>query len=140
MCCLREFAKFQTESHGLLFKGEAHVAVAFFTGHFPPKPGGSLKSAAARAVGKFYLRNDQTGMSAAINIKFDQQTFPGNFEAHFSQSSPACGGPQCWGLVRGQLHLALFTMAVPTNLECQRSSVASLSKADLSPGPLGCQI
>ena len=124
----------------MLFNGEAHVAIAFFTGHFPPKPGRGLKSAAARAIGEFHFRNYETGVSASINIQLDKQIFPRNFVAHLSQSSTHRARPQRCELFRGQLDLAFFAVAVATHLERKRRNVASLSKADLSAGPFRCQI
>ena len=124
----------------MLFNGQAHVAVAFFTGHLPPKPGWGLKSTAARAIGEFHFRNYETGVSASINIQLDQQIFPRNFVAHLSQSSARRARPERCELFRGQLDLTFFAVAVATDLESQRSNMASLSKADLSPSPFGCEI
>src|ERR1043166_8895964 len=85
----------------LRFKGESHITVALFPGDFPPKPAGRFEFATARAIGKFHLRHDQTGMSPAIDIELDQPVVPGNFVAHFSQSSAAVPGQSaanCLGL------------------------------------------
>ena len=79
-------------------------------------------------------------MSATINIELDHKVVPGNFVTHLSQSSPGGTRPERCELFPAQLDLAFFTMAVTTDLEGQRCSVASLSKADLSAGQFGCQI
>src|ERR1043166_1974408 len=124
----------------LRFKGESHITVALFPGDFPPKPAGRFEFATARAIGKFHLRHDQTGMSPAIDIELDQPVVPGNFVAHFSQSSASRARPECRELFRAQPDLAFFSMGTPTDLERQRCSVSSLPKADLSTGPFSCQI
>ena len=79
-------------------------------------------------------------MSAPINIDLDQQIFPRNFVAHFSQSSPARTRPERCELLLAQFDLAFFAMAAPTDLECERRSIPCLSQADLSPSRLGRQI
>jgi hypothetical protein len=79
-------------------------------------------------------------MSTTINIEFDQQTFPGNFVAHFSQPSAGRAGPERRELFRCQLDLTFFAMSASANLERQRRTAAYLSDADLSAGRFGCQI
>jgi hypothetical protein len=81
-------------------KGETHVAVAFFAGHFPPKPPRRFESAATGSVRKFHFRNDKARMAAAIDIDFNQQTFARDFVTYFSQSSPSRTGPKRCELFR----------------------------------------
>jgi hypothetical protein len=124
----------------LLSHRESNVTVVFFVSHFPPKPRGSYEPATAGSIRKFHFRNAKTCMSASINIDLDQQTFPWNFVAHLSQSSPSRTRPERCELFRAQLDLAFFAMAAPTDLKRQRPSAARLSQANLSAGRLGCQI
>src|ERR1051325_1783796 len=79
-------------------------------------------------------------MSAAVNIKFYQQTFPRDFIAYLSQPPAGCPRPERRELFRAQLDFALFAMAVSTHLERERLNVALLPKADLSAGDFRCQI
>ena len=69
---------------------------------------------------------------SSINIQLDQQIFPWDFVAHFSQSSPGRAGPQRCELLLAQFDLAFFAMAAPTDLECQRRSLVCFSKPYLS--------
>jgi hypothetical protein len=103
----------------LLRQGETHVAVAFFAGHFPPKPPGRFESAAAGTIRKFHLGNYKTGMSTPINIQLDQQIFPRNFVTNFSQSSPGRTRPERCELLLAQFDLAFFAMAAATDLKCE---------------------
>jgi len=119
---------------------ESNVTVAFFAGHFPPKPPGSHEPATANAIRELHFGHNKTCMSAAINVDFDHNVVPGNFITHLSQSSPGRTRPERCELFRAQLDLAFFAMAAPTDLKCQRHSVARLSQANLSAGGLGCQI
>ena len=123
-----------------LCEGETDVAVAFFAGHFSPKPPWRFESAAAGGIGKFHLRNDKTRMAAAINIDLNPQTFPWNFVTHFSQSSPSRTRPKRCELFWAYLYLAFFAVAAPTDFERERCSLACLSQANLSTSRLGCQI
>src|SRR5439155_24969839 len=116
------------------------VAVALFAGDFPSKPPGRFESAVARAIGKFYLRHDQTGMSAPVNIELDQNVLPRNFVAHLAQSSPGRARPERCELFRAQFDFAFFAVSAPTDLERQRRATACLSEADLSAGRFACQI
>jgi len=79
-------------------------------------------------------------MSAPINIDLDQEIFPRNFVAHFSQSSPGRTRPERCELLLAQFDLAFFAMAAPTDLECERRSIPCLSQANLSSGRLSRQI
>jgi len=79
-------------------------------------------------------------MSAPINIDLDQEIFPRNFVAHFSQSSPSRTRPERRELLLAQFDLAFFAMAAPTDLECKGRSVPGLSQANLSTSRLGRQI
>ena len=79
-------------------------------------------------------------MSAPINIDLDQQIFPRNFVAHFSQSSPGRTRPKRCELLLAQFDLAFFAMAASTDLKCEGRTVPRLSQANLSSGRLSRQI
>ncbi len=79
-------------------------------------------------------------MSAPINIDLDQQIFPRNFVAHFSQSSPGRTRPERCELLLAQFDLAFFAMAASTDLKCEGRTVPRLSQANLSSGRLSRQI
>src|SRR5207245_3152268 len=128
------FTQFHTNTVVRLFQLDPTVAITLITRDFPSKPPGRFEASVARAIGKFYLRHDQTGMSAPVNIELDQNVLPMNFVAHLAQSSPGSAGPERCELFRAQLDLAFLAMGAPTDLERQRRAAACLSEADLSAG------
>ncbi|HKS04068.1 MAG TPA: hypothetical protein VJR49_01815, partial [Chthoniobacterales bacterium] len=137
----QRFAQFQTECHGdLLFEGEAHVAVAFFAGHFASKPPRRFEPAATGNIRKFNLRHDKTCMSTSININFDHNAVPWNLVTDLSQSSPSRARPESCELFRAQPDFAFFTMTASTDLKCERCSVSYLSQTNLSTGRLSGEI
>src|SRR5438270_8326858 len=129
-----------TERWFHLLVRQSDVAVRFFAGHFPPKPGRRLEFPAHCQIRKFHLCYYQTGIFTAIDVDLNQETSPGNFVAHLAQSSPGSSGPQRCKLFRAELDLAFFAMCSATDLERERCRIAHFSQANVSACALACQI
>jgi hypothetical protein len=71
-------------------------------------------------------------MSSLININLNDQIFPGNFAAHFAQSSPGGPWPKRIELFWAEPDLAFFPVSAPAHLKGQCCSRAFLAETDLS--------
>jgi hypothetical protein len=71
-------------------------------------------------------------VSPLIYINLNYQIFPGNFAAHFAQSSPGGPWPKRVELFWAEPDLAFFAVSTATHLESQRCSRAFFAEPDLS--------
>ena len=115
-----------------LLVGQSHVAITFFAGDFPPKPGRRFEFAARQAIGEFHFCDNETRMSAEININLYDNVLPRNFVTHFSQSSPRRTWPKRGKLLRAKPDLAFFAVTATSDLKRQRRPVVPSSKPNLS--------